>query len=846
MKNFPRLYSLSTLGIIHHQEFDYLFHPFRTDFIGESGVGKSMMADLIQLIFVGSDAFKSATEGNNRREPDGMVLTDKGRGGGIGYAFLNIQKSPNEWLVVGTYLESGVRHAQAFIIQKGFDWSRPVYLSAPLGYQQLLKGDQILPLEELKNWVYNQGMHCESWQRYRKFHEILFNQNILPLDVTQSDRVLRDYAAILQSFSRGKGLDTRSSDSLCQFLFGKEAANKIWTKYLEAVKDMENSIGEYGQNLNEIQRVTAKQKALVELRGLKAIRDAAQHSWLLQELRFWHQEVNRFQSERTECVLTYLKAKQYKSILDDILTEEVLAMKERVKDFRERQDELNEAYENQLPDYKAFEKAHSFRQSFQGSDASFRQAFEGYHEKRGLRAVLDELESKLKKAGVTSEFAALPTTDSLFDLQGHISATMNALQSKLDTKKVLTNYVRLTDPNSLSYWAFQQNRTFNLEEESVILAFQHLPRKKANDVTEYLPEPAELINALSIVEKEKDGFWISLNGIRRLIPYTTTPIFQTTDKTKIQSYFNAYTNRLEKEVAELTEQISRYNSILRILSEIKDSALVVEAYNRREELQKHKDIPAWNISLEVFEEMVRLSSEGCELNQSFQTIREAREANNEKLIAANALLKNLNHYSARYLNKPMPVEEELILPSDHTNAIMDADSERRNIEHRLGSIQDQDTFLANELETTEKRIQTIYQLPKLNSSIEENRSKLLAAQKRYLQFYETPPGNLTSEKHITGFSVEYDSYLKAESKYFAEFGALVQQYISTEAYCFESAKDFIELATHLLPEAFRDTVLQPSESAIIDTIEAYLVRINEKNRQLNSRKIQKSKLFWMK
>ena len=61
MKNYPRIHSLSTIGLIHHQENDYEFHPTRTDFMGDSASGKSIIADLLQLIFVGSTAFKSAT-----------------------------------------------------------------------------------------------------------------------------------------------------------------------------------------------------------------------------------------------------------------------------------------------------------------------------------------------------------------------------------------------------------------------------------------------------------------------------------------------------------------------------------------------------------------------------------------------------------------------------------------------------------------------------------------------------------------------------------------------------------------------------------------------------------------
>jgi exonuclease SbcC len=50
--NYPRIYSLSTIGILKHHIHDYVFHPKRTDFIGSNGVGKSIIADLLQMIFV--------------------------------------------------------------------------------------------------------------------------------------------------------------------------------------------------------------------------------------------------------------------------------------------------------------------------------------------------------------------------------------------------------------------------------------------------------------------------------------------------------------------------------------------------------------------------------------------------------------------------------------------------------------------------------------------------------------------------------------------------------------------------------------------------------------------------
>ena len=48
--NEPKIYSISTVGILKHFNQDYLLHPLRTDFTGGNGVGKSIIADLIQMV----------------------------------------------------------------------------------------------------------------------------------------------------------------------------------------------------------------------------------------------------------------------------------------------------------------------------------------------------------------------------------------------------------------------------------------------------------------------------------------------------------------------------------------------------------------------------------------------------------------------------------------------------------------------------------------------------------------------------------------------------------------------------------------------------------------------------
>ena len=52
MIEYPRIFSLSTVGVRKHYNQDYLLHQVRTDFTGNNGIGKSLIADLFQLIFI--------------------------------------------------------------------------------------------------------------------------------------------------------------------------------------------------------------------------------------------------------------------------------------------------------------------------------------------------------------------------------------------------------------------------------------------------------------------------------------------------------------------------------------------------------------------------------------------------------------------------------------------------------------------------------------------------------------------------------------------------------------------------------------------------------------------------
>ncbi|RYE38677.1 MAG: DNA repair protein Rad50, partial [Sphingobacteriales bacterium] len=249
MKKYPRIYSLSTIGLRQHQEFDYKFHPFRTDFVGDSGCGKSMIADLLQLMFVGSEFFVSPSPSTKPRLPTGMVLPiNNNFGAGIGFAVLNVEIAPSSYLGVGICIEQGNNSTSHFIIQQGYDEDAPLPFSKVLTVADLIKDDKLPNREDFIANVTEQGLVYKPLQR-RKYHQWLYAQHILPVDLSESERILKDYAHIIQSFSRGHSLlKISESDSLKEFLFGTEKAKEMLAKYHKAVDELQNTTIQYGRN----------------------------------------------------------------------------------------------------------------------------------------------------------------------------------------------------------------------------------------------------------------------------------------------------------------------------------------------------------------------------------------------------------------------------------------------------------------------------------------------------------------------------------------------------------------------------------------------------------------------
>jgi len=215
-KQLPRIHSLSTVGIQHHFHTDYLFHSFRTDFSGDSGVGKSMIADMLQLIFVGSE-FLSATEGTGERPANKMPI------GRYGYVFINVEVEIYKYIVLGMFISTATINPAPFIIQGGYGKDAYTPLQSPISYRDILNGDIVEDIDTVSRRLEDQ-FNCQMVTQ-KAYHDYLMEHDLLPIQITDKTR-LKNYARILRSFARGRDFK-HDSESLKYFFFDDKKETEI-------------------------------------------------------------------------------------------------------------------------------------------------------------------------------------------------------------------------------------------------------------------------------------------------------------------------------------------------------------------------------------------------------------------------------------------------------------------------------------------------------------------------------------------------------------------------------------------------------------------------------------------
>jgi hypothetical protein len=620
MKQYPRIYSLSTVGVIYHNNCDYLLHPLRTDFTGGSGSGKSVIADLLQLIFVAKKEYwESGTDvmTTEKRTVEGIVLKQN-EAANFAYAFANIELEQGKFIIVGTHVQTTSRSIYPFIIQKGFDFAPETEFNLEptnqfLLYRDFLIGNQILPIDKLKEHLEKRGFNLRHFNnRTADFHRVLFNNQILSIDLSQDERKLKTFAQIIQSFSRGKGIGAKSED-LKNFLFAND--DDQGKEYEKRKKEIEEAHEEYKRRARVYETVKLKKDRLLALLEDKKKRDKAQQRALFLETgwTFQQKDVVGRDLDRTQKQTAYVNLQQImlEKRVNELNTEAVdreidviqsererlmqeLENRKKQREFADKnrasydnaykisQDEYDEAserwtkvkrVEGWLRIYKTIDVV---REQFQKQDKAARD-----------REKLTDFESFLHDRRIYTTFLDSTWSKDYRLAQAEYDGLMDQLDTEIHRLEQLLPLFDTDNKDSVIQWAIRNAGKLTKEEESVLMHFKALGTKKADAPQgglRFIPEPEAVYKNVTLVDKDKNGFWISLGGVMEYVPFVQKQLFNNPDT--IEKELKKYGNTIEKELEKLTAERDIHRNLRDLLTEFGFNVQIAEIWLHRDELAR--------------------------------------------------------------------------------------------------------------------------------------------------------------------------------------------------------------------------------------------------------------------
>ncbi|MAP56075.1 MULTISPECIES: hypothetical protein [Flavobacteriaceae] len=836
MKDFPRIHSIGTINIIHHQNFDYELHPFRTDFTGDSGVGKSILTDLLQLIIIGSTEYESSTNSKDDR-PFNTLVIETSEKGDYGYAYINVEVQKEEYLLIGCYIERKSTQSQAFIVQGGLDFEQKVFepFQKPFTVEDFVQDETLLTLVDFDAKMNNSDhFGCKVYPFFKDYHEALLHNNLLPLDIASSKSDLSDYAKILQAFSR-KGISVKNDVQLQEFLFGKEKNQLYYNKYLETVKKYEDSVAMHRTNKREIETLTDKSNNIERLYKLKKLKDSSLRDFV---------EIDWNYKKTVLKLSTKTLKKLVCEILDArIAIEELIILK--ASKLRDTQHKINlllpELDESNLEFTKLNKRVelinycNTIKTELRiENNVQLKKVVQDYIEKQKLKIALDKLNTALKAKGLETDFDALNFENGLEPIIVEQNQTLETLKKRLSLADELVKFNDFNNPDTLSHWILKQNKACSPEEESVLRHFHDLktvipefPEKGSK----YIPNPKLLISALKdhLHSKENNGFWLELAGLNIYITYVDEQIFNTNDHSKIEVLLSKSNREIKSQIEQITNDISQLKKLQTfLLNDITEIPDALTAWVSRKD---------GALSEQVKEAVSEIARENLE--QIFKDLK-----NEQELLESHSTSKEKNNNLNTTFRELKTIEDQL--PKINIEEIKPLDDTVEELLKDLNISKERQKSkfsFAESLFAVEFHKEYLQQLNILN-----NRDKLDTliddkedAENRILKIETLYPEWLAEFSKIKVEKIDYENasgqYQKRLEDYSKQFEAMLIAYqLTDKSEQFKDDKNFMDLVRLLLPQQlFKD--ISFDEAAVIPKIIEYLDQINDANARLNQNKL---------
>ena len=669
--NYPRIYSLSTIGIKQHYNADYLFHPYRTDFSGESGSGKSMIADMIQLILVSSSEFKSATDGNKLRDVKGMLISNKGKSSSRGYIFLNIEVKPKNYLAIGVYIEGTSNAAEMFIIQNGYDWGDLIALNKPISNKDLIINDKVDTLKNICEQV--EFARMKSFRR-KNYHQILYDNNLLSLDLTK-DETLKTYANILRSFSRGKGFKTES-ENLKKFLFGDEEQNAIMNKYDEEVHNISNDFFEHKRYSDEIELINSKQNLLKTVLEKQKEYKSIYTDYLTKKFCYWNGFKNKKIAEKSDVdqkldnknlELDFVNNEILRLQIADF--KELIAIKKKVVKLTDKDKADNDIAKQFVDISQSIRQIDVTEKWLSSHDNEIQKVNEWFNAQYAENIDTIALQAYIKYLSSHNIIDAFKKSNWLNNYKKEIEqfpVKIKELELEIAELESLSRFSDLNNPESLVNWAID-NLEFPLSHihESVLVYFQKYGKIKPskNELNRYVSFPEQLFRDIgsNVKDNSQEGFWLDLDGVFEFIMYSEHRVLNIKDPKKITKSLSKLKEGVE---TKLSERISKKNNeeyLKNRLFEYGNLEKQIELFNRQEKLLNFVvDKSLKDLTEESFQLHIAAYKNKNNILEKHKSIQKEFEEFTNKENLLQGYKKRIEQFEKDYFEDDTDVGDELI------------------------------------------------------------------------------------------------------------------------------------------------------------------------------------------
>ncbi|MES2430794.1 MAG: hypothetical protein V4556_07635 [Bacteroidota bacterium] len=524
---YPKIYSLSTVGIVKHYNHDYIFHHKRTDFIGPNGVGKSILADLMQMMFVyDKDLIKFGTV-DVKGERHIHTLPYKTR---CAYCFLNIIISDTKFITIGIQINGQTgKRIIPFIITKDTDLTKDKQQLSLDQKEILFASDFIIngtipDIQELAQALNDSRnlklQHFRTKDEIQRYYRFLNEQSILPINLAL-DKNLKAYAKVIQSFSKAQSLKLSgdsASKNLKEFLFEDSNEDMLATFELEKF-ELEKVLKEYNRLNTDIKLLGQKQTNLTELHQLNENRN---NKW------------KKFKTDEiSNCYLSLLEQGKIEVHIRQIQKQQQEALnycEKIIAKLPSTQSRMKTGYDNAELNYGLVSKYISLVKTIEEVNDQITElkmvVLPVVHDNwKSINKVDISVRSvndiKNEIAFATHYINEYETLHNIEDARNKQNREIDQLKTQLESEKIkkekLIQLLQTKGHDSLLHWFFNNLPKLNEKQTQVILHFATLPidkTAKPNNQDRFI-SPGE-IKDFEIIET-KNGLWVKSGAMSEFI-----------------------------------------------------------------------------------------------------------------------------------------------------------------------------------------------------------------------------------------------------------------------------------------------------------------------------------------